>query len=370
MEVGHSKPEVPEAVSRQWQAIVDMLAKLCQVSTALIMKVHASEIEVFVSAATNGNPYVPGERAALNTGLYCEDVMRRSDRLLVPNALQDPKWDHNPDIELGMISYLGYPLSWPDGDLFGTICILDEKDNPYSEDIMELMVTFQETVETSLTLLCEAQQRSLAEDQIQASLKEKEILLKEIHHRVKNNLTLVCGLLSLQAARADETHRGLFADLEARVMSMALAHEKLYKSESLAHFNLDEYIGGLIDHLVGSTSMGTSIKLRKRINNVSFGLDTAIPVGFIVTELVSNCLKHAFPGGREGEIIISLRSIGEKKFELVVSDNGVGIPSDIDLSKPASLGTDLVKAFATKLKGRIEILRDNGTEVRVRFEEI
>ncbi len=213
-------------------------------------------------------------------------------------------------------------------------------------------------------------ERKRAEEQVKESLKEKEILLREIHHRVKNNLSLVCSLLSLQAGYADETHARLFQDLEARVMSMALAHERLYQSDSLANLNLEDYIGGLIDHLVGSIRLRAPVQLRKEIHDVSFGLDTAIPVGFIVTELVSNCLKHAFPDDREGEITISLRSLPNNQFELEVSDNGVGIPEEMDLADGTSLGMDLVDAFVTKLKGSMEISRDNGTQVRLKFKEI
>jgi two-component sensor histidine kinase len=103
---------------------------------------------------------------------------------------------------------------------------------------------------------------------------------------------------------------------------------------------------------------------------VSFGLDTVIPLGMVVTELVSNCLKHAFPGGGKGDVTLSLRSIAGQEFELVVSDNGVGIPEHIDLENGESIGWNLVNAFASKINGRIEILRDGGTEVRVKFKEV
>ncbi len=169
-----SKPEISETVLMQWQAVADILAKMCQVPAALVMKVHSSEIEVFVSAHADDNPYERGEKAPLNTGLYCEEVMRRRDRLLVPDALQDPKWDHNPDIQLGMISYLGYPLIWPDGEVFGTLCILDKKENAYSADIHELMCRFREVVETSMAFLWESERRRLSE----AALLESEESLR------------------------------------------------------------------------------------------------------------------------------------------------------------------------------------------------
>ncbi len=214
-------------------------------------------------------------------------------------------------------------------------------------------------------------ERKRAEEQLQASLREKEVLLKEIHHRVKNNLTLICELLYLQGENLkDEAQRGMLEDLEARVRSMAVAHEQLYQSESLGSINVREYVSGLVDHLCDSSWLGTRIELNKSIDEAFFGLDTAIPVGFILTELVTNCYRHAFTGEGEGEIRITLRSMGQDEFELVVSDNGIGMPEEIDLENPKSLGLDLVSAFVEKLKGSIEILRDQGTEVRIKFKEI
>lgn len=213
--------------------------------------------------------------------------------------------------------------------------------------------------------------RKKADEQIQASLKEKEVLLREIHHRVKNNLALVCSLLTLQSGYAsDESHHQMFEDLEARIRSMAMAHERLYQSKSLASLNMSEYVNDLVDHLVAATSLGTAIEIRKEIEPLSFGLDTAIPIGFLLTELVSNCLKHAFPESRRGRIEVSLSSVGENGFELVVSDDGVGMPEEIDLENPESLGLDLVRAFVAKLKGSMEIARDRGTSVRVSFREV
>jgi|GEM_PF-1677832 len=182
MKSEHSKPEIPETLLMQWQALADILAKICQVPAALIMKVHSSEIEVFVCSHADDNPYEHGEKAPLNTGLYCEEVMRRRDGLLVPDALQDPNWDHNPDIKLGMISYLGYPLIWPDGEVFGTLCILDKKENPYSADIHELIRRFREVVETSMAFLWERERRRLSEEVLQQSEERNRFLAEVIEN--------------------------------------------------------------------------------------------------------------------------------------------------------------------------------------------
>src|SRR5258708_2461374 len=124
---------VPSEIVHKWQEIVDLLAEIVHVPSALIMRVEPPNIKVFVSSDSNANPYEPDELAPLNTGLYCETVMSSRRPLLVPDALQDDAWKLNPDIKLGMISYLGVPIAWPDGEIFGTICVLDKRSNRYSD---------------------------------------------------------------------------------------------------------------------------------------------------------------------------------------------------------------------------------------------
>jgi two-component sensor histidine kinase len=215
-------------------------------------------------------------------------------------------------------------------------------------------------------------ERKRAEDHVKASLEEKEVLLREIHHRVKNNLAVINSLVRLQSRRTkDETHRTMFEDTNKRIMSMTLAHDLLYRSKNLANISIGEYITKLVDHLVASSLvLGDSISVKKEIKDVSLSLDTAVPLGFLLTELVTNCLKHAFPAIRRGKITISLLTADEKKFELVVADNGIGIPEGTDLTNTTSLGLSLVSTYVKQLDGEIEIIRGNGTEVRIRFGEL
>jgi PAS domain S-box-containing protein len=211
--------------------------------------------------------------------------------------------------------------------------------------------------------------RKNAEDQLLASLKEKDVLLQEIHHRVKNNLAVIHSLLGLQSGYVEEeVQRRMFKDAQARVKSMALAHEKLYQSRNLAALDINEYVDSLTDHLVGSSQgSGYGITLIKEIEDVSLKLDTAIPLGFILTELVSNCLRHAFPNGEEGTIHVSLKPAGADAFELVVRDDGVGMPKEVDLKNSTTFGLDLVDTFVQQLGGKIETFREHGTEIRLQF---
>jgi signal transduction histidine kinase len=145
--------EVPSEIVSKWQEIVDLLAEIIHVPSALIMRVEPPNIKVFVSSGSEENPYEPNELASLNTGLYCETVMNTRQPLLVPDARNDEAWKSNPDIKLGMVSYLGVPVIWPDGEIFGTICVLDNKGNAYSELYLRLLLQWREVVQADLRWL-------------------------------------------------------------------------------------------------------------------------------------------------------------------------------------------------------------------------
>nr|WP_147663009.1 GAF domain-containing protein [Candidatus Prometheoarchaeum syntrophicum]QEE16128.1 GAF domain protein [Candidatus Prometheoarchaeum syntrophicum] len=155
--IAWNKIEIPSDMIENWQKIVNVLAKIFNVPAALIMRVHPPTIEVFISSHTEENPYEKGEEAKL-AGLYCTTVIQSQKQLLVPDALKDPVWDHNPDIELGMVSYLGMPIKWSNGDTFGTICVLDKKENSYSELYVETLSQFKEMVENQLNLIMKNQE--------------------------------------------------------------------------------------------------------------------------------------------------------------------------------------------------------------------
>ncbi len=153
-EISPGSIAIPDAMLKDWQSVVNILAELMHVPAGLIMRVVDSDIEVFVSSQSDGNPYTPGDKEVLvGSGLYCETVLAKKHRLLIPNALRDENWKNNPDIKLNMISYLGYPIVWPDGAPFGTICVLDRKENAYSETYEQLLLKFQGVLQSQLELL-------------------------------------------------------------------------------------------------------------------------------------------------------------------------------------------------------------------------
>ncbi len=207
--------------------------------------------------------------------------------------------------------------------------------------------------------------RKHAEEKIKASLEEKEVLLSEIHHRVKNNMQVIISLFRLRADKIeDKKYADMFKEGEDRIRSMALIHEQLYQTKDFANINFGEYIKSLANGLFISHGVDTNkIKLNIDIKDVSFDIENAIPCGLIINELVSNSLKHAFPQQREGNISIILQSTNEDGFGLTVSDNGVGIPEDLDIRDAESMGLQLVRILAEQtLEGKMELKRKEGTQ--------
>jgi PAS domain S-box-containing protein len=228
-------------------------------------------------------------------------------------------------------------------------------------------------------------ERKRAEEQVSASLKEKEVLLQEIHHRVKNNLQIISGLLTLQAEQStgkplDE----IFRASQDRIRSIALIHEKLYRSQNLAEIAFDEYLRALIENLFLSHGVAAgTITIKYEMSSILFTIEKAIPLGLIVNELVTNSLKHAFPAGQRGEIRIDLHGHeGAKSYalktdsgtlhcvptcELIVADNGIGLPPGFELDAKKSLGMNLVSMLAKQIQAELKIKTGPGAEFRLLF---
>jgi len=199
-------------------------------------------------------------------------------------------------------------------------------------------------------------------------VQKKEILLKEIHHRVKNNMQIVSSLLSLQSRyTTDERYTEMFKESQNRIRSMALVHEKLYRSEDLENIDLREYIKDMVNGLVQSYS-SYNITVKIEADDIFLGVDTAVPCGLIINELVSNALKYAFPG-KKGEIKVGLRG-SDGTIHLIVADNGIGIPDTVDFRTTETLGLRLVTILAEdQLDGEITLIRDKGTAFHITFRE-
>ncbi len=218
--------------------------------------------------------------------------------------------------------------------------------------------------------------RKNAMDRLKSSVNEKKILIKEIHHRVKNNMQIISSLLNLQIQHLkddEEVATTVLKESQNRVMSMAMIHEKLYQSKDFTHIRFEDYIKRLLSDLF--YSYGTSsdqVKLVVDVDDVNLNMETAVPCGLIISELFSNSLKYAFPVGMEGEIRVTLKQTpdDEKKFLLTVSDDGEGLPQDLDFKNTSTLGLELVNNLTKQIDGEIKLDRSHGTKFEIRFNEL
>jgi PAS domain S-box-containing protein len=215
-------------------------------------------------------------------------------------------------------------------------------------------------------------ERKKSEKMIDDSLKEKDVLLREIHHRVKNNMQIISSLLNLQSSYLqDSSATNVFKESQNRIRSMALIHEKLYQSGNLAAVKLRDYVQDLAAHLMSSYSLDSAkIKLVTDIDDVSLGIDVAISLGLIINELLSNSFKYAFPGGTIGEIKIFFKPNDINNSTLIIKDNGIGFPKDVNFRQTESLGLQLVNTLVDQLEGTIELETHDGTEFIIMLPNI
>ena len=221
-----------------------------------------------------------------------------------------------------------------------------------------------------LSSIVDITERKRAAGQIQASLREKETLLKEVHHRVKNNLQVISSLINMQVRQVtDASARAALQECQSRVQAIGLIHEKLYQFEDYSRVPFSEYVRSLASTIFQATGLAPSaVALDLQVETSSLAIDKAIPCALILNELITNALKHAFRGERGGVIHVALRRDSDADLTLSVTDDGVGMPIDFDIEKSNTLGMQLVSTLVEQLEGRLEISReDSGTTFRITF---
>lgn len=222
----------------------------------------------------------------------------------------------------------------------------------------------------------EIAERKRMEEQVKTALEEKEVLLREIHHRVKNNLQTTSSLLSLQSGYIeDQQALDILQSSQQRIRTMALIHEKLYQSRDLSRIEFREYVQSLVTYLFELYSLQSEqVQLNMQIEDVVLDIDTSIPAGLIINELVSNSLKYAFPDFRKGELRIILEKSKEEErdydYTLIVGDNGIGLPRDLDFRESGTLGMVLVNSLVKQLNGVIDLDTQGGTTYTIKFQKL
>jgi two-component sensor histidine kinase len=297
------------------------------------------------------------------------DKLQHRENIVIPDISSLPP-EATAEKEIlqpqGIQSLLVVPIDSKEGRLLGFMGFDDtEKCRTWSDEDIRLLRVASEMISSYL-------KRTEAEDQLKVSLKEKEILLRELYHRTKNNMQVISSLLNLQSLTiADKQMLEVVKDIQNRIRSISLVHEKLYQSKDLSNINLKDYIQELANALLTSYEGSKDrISLTLDIDTVFISLDTITTCGLLINELVSNSLKYAFPDNREGTVRITLHSPGEDKMELRISDNGIGLPKGLDFRNTKSLGLKLVCRLAEdQLRGKVELKDEKGTDFLIKFNE-
>jgi PAS domain S-box-containing protein len=224
-------------------------------------------------------------------------------------------------------------------------------------------------VPTVLAIVRDISERKKAEENLRAALKEKDVMLREIHHRVKNNMQIMASLLRLQARQiSDEKAQVAFVGSQTRIRSMALIHEKLYQSENFSSIDFADYIEKMVTHLFAVYQVDPNrILFKIDVQHIEMDINRAIPCGLIINELISNALKHAFPEERKGELTVRMFKDEGGKYHLIIKDKGCGLPESIDIQKPQTLGLQIVADLTSQLEGKLDVRRDGGTEFEITF---
>jgi PAS domain S-box-containing protein len=264
------------------------------------------------------------------------------------------------------IDWLGVPLS-SNGTTIGVLVVQTYREGiRYGEEEKEILQFVSDQVAMAV-------HRKRIEDQVKASLREKDVLIKEVHHRVKNNMQVISSLLNLQSRRIqDPDVLEMFRESQRRIRSMALIHERLYQSSDLSRIEFSQYLRNLATHLFHSYQVSSDrVRLRLDTEEVFFNINTAIPCGLIVNELVSNALKHGFPEGRTGEVAVELHRVAGDGYVVRVRDDGVGFPQALDYRRTETLGMQIVNTLVGQLEARLELEnRTPGTAFRMEFNEL
>lgn len=379
------KPEIQKSVIDKWQSLIDTVARLTKVPVGLIMRLNKEAIEVFLKSNTNGNPYKKGEEAQLIYGLYCETVIGTQQKLLIPDATKSDEWKlNNPDIELNMISYLGFPVNWPDGEIFGTVCLLDNKENKYSAEVEDLLRQAKQHLENDLEILLLNNALQEKNIQLQQSNNTKSKFLSLISHDIRGSVSTINEFIKMIVNDFDSYDRE-----QLKLILSSLGHHA-----SSSYETLENLLTWSKSDILQIEPVIKSIDIIEVLEKVLFYFDQPIQmkrlritksydsqkvyvradenmITVIIRNIISNAIKY---NHEKGEIKLSVSPCGEK-YELVIEDNGIGMTQKaIDkLFKyneryengtkgecSAGIGLILIKEFLDKMDAQISVKSEPG----------
>jgi len=389
------KPEIKTSVLKKWQSLIDTVAKIVDVPSALIMRLNENSIEVFLKSGTNGNPYKKGEETKLAYGLYCETVIGTQKKLLIPDATKDGVWSaNNPDVDINMVSYLGFPINWPDGEVFGTVCLLDNKENHYNENYTELVQQVKFLIETDLEQLITRQQLEEKNQKLAQLNQNKSQFLSLISHDVRGGIGTINELLKIIIENLDK-----YSSEKLKMLLKTLSEKSGYSFQMLDNlltwskndmvelkpfktkYNIIDQIENLLHYFHYSISM-KEIQLVKNYSSEKVMVDAdENMIKVSLRNILSNAVKYTQKGGQ-----ISLTVHQHKNGQTVeIEDTGIGMDKNLvkklftynkEHRKTGTAGEDsagiglmLTKNFLDKNNAKVEIASTpgKGTRFTIRF---
>ena len=336
-----TQSEIPSSVYQNWQMTLDLLADVCQVPAALIMRIMPEEIEVFAKSSSEKNPYKVGETESLKGELYCERVLQTDAELLVPNARVDQEWRNNPDVKLGMISYFGVPIHRSNGEPFGTICILDNKENAYSETFRNLLYKFKDIIESSLQTLEQNEELRELTEKLRKTLGDKETMLGIASHDLRAPLCTVeslSELLSLECAGCSKLNEGIdfIENINRTTSEMRLLLENILEAEyldsskvalSLERFDFTPLIRECVSRHTACSEKKHQVVILELPDQLMVE-GHRIKLSEVVSNLISNAIKYS---PKNSEIRVTCENVSEETLTVHIDDEGPGFhPRDFE----------------------------------------
>lgn len=350
-------------IEEDYDNLVHMAASICETPMSLITIIDKSR-QWFKSCTGLDASETPRSIS------FCGHAINQPEiPLIVEDTFLDERFCDNPLVVGGpkLRFYAGIPLITENGFPLGTLCIADTKPRKVSENQLESLKMLAKQVMNLLAL-------RKSEIKLKGQVNQNAILLKEVHHRVKNNLQVVSSLLRLQSNEiSDEKLRAVFKDSQDRIIAISKVHDILYQSESLDIIDLEEYVRSLATRVISNMNKDSKeINLTVNTNNIELNLDTVIPVGLLLNEIITNSMKYAFKNLNKSEISINFNELSPSNYEIQIGDNGVGGMEDkFTAENNTTLGVRLIKKLTEQLNGVITV--DNakkGTHYIIRFQEL
>ena len=306
------KPEIIDSVIEKWQALIDDAAELVSVPSALIMRLKEESIQVFLKSNTEGNPYEKGEEAKLIYGLYCETVIGTQKKLVIPDATKIKTWkNNNPDVDLNMISYLGFPVNWPDGEVFGTVCLLDRKENKYNERFIKMVDQLKQHMETDLQLLVANNELKQKNEKLEQLNQTKSRFLSLISHDIRGNIGTLDEFLKLTLENFEDydnaTLKKILKSLSQNAASSYLTlenllnwskHDLMQLEVNFVPVDIVEIVENILDYLQQAITI-KNIQVEKKFYTERAVIDAdENMISVALRNIVSNAVKYNETGGK------------------------------------------------------------------------